>query len=507
MGVVLRALDTALGRPVALKLLPPEVTQDERAKEAFLVESRVAASLDHPGILPIHEAGVEDGVPFLAMRYVPGRDLERMLRDEAPLPPVTALSIVRQVAAALDFAHRRGVLHGDVKPANILVEDGPQLVAYLADFGLAHARLFEARPPATVGSPGYIAPEVGSGGVVDGRADQYAVARVLIRSLGLDDRRTTEGRVDPIEAPVDAVLRRGTAADPRDRFPDCTALVDAAAAALRAPTTDPAPATNGQSEQRADFDRPIGPSGVSRRWAPSRVLGLPALAAGTMGLLLLIGLAVLSPSLLPPEAPGRSQDPQRRWERAAIAWAEQAAAAAGYQPCDPALIKGADRRCPERSIHCQPQRVGVQFQVGDALAGIKCLFSLDQPVLNLFLFAFADAARARLWWSYEVADFGQTAPDPRACTDGGTGRGTFVIGTHSGVLGCWFGPEPSGVARHWWLAWHEDDTARVGLLSSRSVVDGGADDHADLLAELEARWRSLPAPLGPAGSGPMPSPG
>ncbi len=135
MGVVYKATDLSLERPVALKLVAPELAEDERFRERFLNEPRLAASLDHPNVVPIYEAGEHDGQLYLAMRYVEGSDLSTVLQTEGKLAPDEALWIVGQVAAALDQAHRRGLVHRDVKPANVLLD--PNEHAYLSDFGIS----------------------------------------------------------------------------------------------------------------------------------------------------------------------------------------------------------------------------------------------------------------------------------------------------------------------------------------------------------------------------------
>src|SRR4051812_7672544 len=137
MGEVYRATDERLGRPVALKVLADGVAGDDRSRERLLEESRRAASLDHPNVVPVYEAGQADGRLFLAMRYVAGIDLKALLRREGALAPERAIAVAAQVADALDAAHRRGLVHRDVKPSNVLLDhaDGREH-AYLADFGL-----------------------------------------------------------------------------------------------------------------------------------------------------------------------------------------------------------------------------------------------------------------------------------------------------------------------------------------------------------------------------------
>src|SRR4051812_24037479 len=134
MGVVYRATDLSLDRPVALKLIAPELADDRRFRERFLDEPRLAASLDHASVIPIYEAGEHDGQLYLAMRYVPGSDLRTLLEHDGRLAPERALAILAQIAGALDTAHRQGLVHRDVKPANVLLDEDEH--AYLTDFGI-----------------------------------------------------------------------------------------------------------------------------------------------------------------------------------------------------------------------------------------------------------------------------------------------------------------------------------------------------------------------------------
>jgi serine/threonine protein kinase len=134
MGVVYRATDLSLERPVALKMTAPELAEDEHFRSRFLREPRLAASLDHPNVIPIYEAGEHEGQLYLAMRFVEGSDLKRVLEREGKLAPERALAVLGQVAGALDAAHRRALVHRDVKPANVLLDEDDH--AYLTDFGI-----------------------------------------------------------------------------------------------------------------------------------------------------------------------------------------------------------------------------------------------------------------------------------------------------------------------------------------------------------------------------------
>jgi hypothetical protein len=244
MGVVYRAWDLSLERPVALKLIAPEQAEDERFRARFLREPRLAASLDHPGVVPIYEAGEWEGQLYLAMRFVEGSDLKSVLEREGGLAPERALVVLAQVADALDAAHRRGLVHRDVKPANVLLDESGH--AYLTDFGITkQVGGVSTDTGRVVGTLDYIAPEQIRGEDVDGRTDGYALACVLYECLtgAPPFRRATEAETlwahmqDAPPAPPDhprlaPVLRTGLAKDREDRFGSCAEFVDAAAGAL-----------------------------------------------------------------------------------------------------------------------------------------------------------------------------------------------------------------------------------------------------------------------------------
>jgi serine/threonine-protein kinase len=244
MGVVYRATELALDRPVALKLIAPELAGDASFRERFLRESRLAASIDHAGILPVYAAGDAGGELYLANRFVDGTDLRAVLAD-GPLAPERALALVGQVADALDAAHARGLVHRDVKPGNVLVDAVDH--CYLSDFGLT-TRLGADGTTATgrlAGSLDYLAPEQIRRDTVDARTDQYALACVLYELLSGAPpfRRETEAQTlwahmqedTPTltgHPQLDPVLARALAKTKDDRYETCNAFVDDARAAL-----------------------------------------------------------------------------------------------------------------------------------------------------------------------------------------------------------------------------------------------------------------------------------
>ena len=187
MGVVYRAEDLRLGRKVALKLLRASLADDRTYRERFLRESRLSASIEHAAIVPIYDAGETDGLLYIAMRFVDGVDLAKLLHREGSLAPERAVALVGQLASALDAAHARGLIHRDVKPSNALIgTDGDGEHAYLVDFGITQDTASHERLTATdqlVGTLDYLAPERIRGEPVDGRADIYALGCVLLECL------------------------------------------------------------------------------------------------------------------------------------------------------------------------------------------------------------------------------------------------------------------------------------------------------------------------------------
>jgi serine/threonine protein kinase len=240
MGVVYKAVDVDLDREVALKIIAPEHTQNETAVARFKAECRLAASLEHPNIVPIHRGGEFEGVLYLAMRFVPGTNLRAVI-DRGPMDLARVASIILQVGAALDVAHERGLVHRDVKPANILIS-GPaaEPQVYLTDFGLTK-RLGSAggaltRTGGWVGTPDYVAPEQIQGRNVDRRADVYSLGCVLFEMLtgrvayakDSDMAKLWAHVTDPPPLPrtvrpdlnesFDDIVAKATAKDPADRY-------------------------------------------------------------------------------------------------------------------------------------------------------------------------------------------------------------------------------------------------------------------------------------------------
>ncbi|WP_394358734.1 protein kinase domain-containing protein [Nocardia canadensis] len=325
MGEVYEAYDTGKDRVVALKLLAEELAQDPAYQVRFRRESQAAAKLAEPHVIPIHDWGVIDGVLFIDMRLVPGTDLRTVLHTGGPLSPDRAVAVVEQIAAALDAAHAGGLVHRDVKPANILVT--PADFAYLADFGIAHTEGDSAVTQAgmAMGSYIYMAPERFDVGPISHRADVYSLAcvlhecltgaspfpaasmSVLIRSH-LSEAPPRPSEILPgLPVTLDEVIARGMAKDPADRYPSAGALAvaarDALAAAMlqggapmRAPgTRGPVGSGHGPAAPfgaagaafgaaaAATGARPVPPGALPGREVPGGLAAQNAPAGGTTG--------------------------------------------------------------------------------------------------------------------------------------------------------------------------------------------------------------------------------
>ncbi|MFC4059648.1 serine/threonine-protein kinase [Planomonospora corallina] len=248
MAVVYLAVDSRLDRRVALKVLNPLLGEDDRFRQRFILESRTVAGIDHPNIIPIYEAdAAADGTLYIAMRYVDGPDLRRLLQERGPLPVSQVNRIFAQVAAALDTSHAHDLIHRDVKPANILIAghtEGEHV--YLTDFGITKHRTSISGLTQTdqfIGTPRYMSPEQINKETIDGRCDQYGLACVVYEALAgrLPFQRDNEIALlwahlaepptplttlrSELPPEVDAVMGRALAKAPEQRYASCTEFV------------------------------------------------------------------------------------------------------------------------------------------------------------------------------------------------------------------------------------------------------------------------------------------
>ncbi|MGY1619460.1 serine/threonine-protein kinase [Geodermatophilus sp. SYSU D00691] len=335
MGLVYRARDVRLDRPVALKVLSPDLSDDERFRERFVRESRLAAAVEHPHIIPIYEADEWQGLLYLAMRFIHGADLHTVLATRGPLDVATTLFVLQQAASALDAAHSAGLVHRDVKPANLVMSGAtaervpPDVHVYLTDFGLTKKTSSASGITTTgqfLGTLNYVAPEQIRGDDVDSRADVYALACVTTEMLTGEPPfvRDTDAALlwAHINAPppslaarradlpptVDGVIAHGMAKERADRPESCGAFVALLRAAtqtpmgpvssppddppvvLRGPLPDPRPGHPSFPSGARSVPVPVppGPPVVPDPRAPSTIrhdpaLGPPVEAAGPRG--------------------------------------------------------------------------------------------------------------------------------------------------------------------------------------------------------------------------------
>src|SRR3954452_23593620 len=272
MGMAYTVCNLALGRTYALKVLAPALAEDEDFRQRFRREIRIAASLDHPNVVPIHYAGEHEGLLFLAMDLIDGPDLREVILRSGPMEPRRAVALLRQVTSALDAAHAQGLVHRDVKPGNVLIrEEGDQERAYLTDFGVA--KHFENASALTaegarVGTVDYMAPEQITGDRVDARTDIYAVGCVFFQMLTGHVPYRREHSVatlfahvqdppPPLEGPTSAthptlgpVVVKAMAKDPDDRYLSAGDFGRDAAAALRGVSIAGSPANVATGDAR-----------------------------------------------------------------------------------------------------------------------------------------------------------------------------------------------------------------------------------------------------------------
>ncbi len=332
MGVLYLAVEPGLERHVALKLIAPEAAADEIFARRFAEESRIAASIEHPNVVPIYAAGEEDGIPFIAMRYVSGSDLGRRLAREGRLEPAAAVALIAQVGNGLDAIHAAGLVHRDVKPANVLLSEtgGGDDHAYITDFGVARNVATESGLTQTgrfVGTLDYVAPEQIAGGAVDARVDVYALGCLLFKLLTGEVPYPRDGEAarlyahlnDPPPAPslyatavpmaLDDVAIRAMSKAPEDRYLSAGDLGRAAVAALsgsspalpeRTVATGAAAVQTGataatQAEPSSD------PTAATRRLDPERDEkvkgGRRGVLLGAAGLAAVVGIVVAAIAL------------------------------------------------------------------------------------------------------------------------------------------------------------------------------------------------------------------
>lgn len=334
MSEVYKAVDVKLGRPVALKLLPPFMADTETARDLFLREARIAASLEHPNVVPIYDAGRRDGVLWIAMRYIAGTDLHSLIEEHGRLSTRRTLLILKQIAGALDAAHDAGLVHRDVKPQNILIipakDRRSRDQAFLSDFGLAKALDSGSRSTsrAFIGTVNYVSPEQIRNNPVDRRSDIYSLGCVLYECLTgtVPFERDSDVSVlwahveEPVRpasasrrgipSSVDAVIERALAKAPEERFSNCGELISAYRSALRQKRATSTRASSSVTSDDPDvvvtparFDNDRGTI-ETRRWVRSLATSVMAIMLGASGVYALTRVIAPASNIPPARAAG-----------------------------------------------------------------------------------------------------------------------------------------------------------------------------------------------------------
>jgi Protein kinase domain/PASTA domain len=326
MGIVYLARELELDRLVALKVIRPELAHDRHFRARFQSESRTAASIEHPRIVTVFAAGEHGGLIYVAMRYVPGNDLGRLIAAHGALAPGEAAELIAQVSDGLDAVHAAGLVHRDVKPANVIVARGTgdrgQPAAFLTDFGLAKAAAATDGLTATgevIGSVDYMAPEQIEGRRIDARTDVYALGCVLFHAISgrvpFPDRESSAKMWAHLNEPppaagssagsgaLDRVMRRAMEKDPARRFPSAGDLGRAAVAAVHSEAVTEPERAVGTGEAAPDETVPIrtevAPGPTERLPRRRKGRGRRRLVAAIIALVLLAGLGAAAIVAIP----------------------------------------------------------------------------------------------------------------------------------------------------------------------------------------------------------------
>jgi serine/threonine-protein kinase len=393
MAAVFLARDLTLERDVAIKVLPLSFIGDAQVVQRFQREAKTAAKLDHPHIIPIYRVESEAGLEYFVMKYVPGRSLERVLASGTPVPFDFAERVLREAAAALGHAHQRGVVHRDVKPANIMLDADDRVI--LMDFGISKAGDAASHLTNTgvvVGTPYYMAPEQAMARPVDGRADQYALGvvayemltgrllfdgesaqAILVRHILDEPPRVSASRLD-VPPHLDAAVARALAKEPAERFetmeqlaaalrgeevPAAPAPAAAAgrAAALRPASSSAATVVTGAATIPA---RPVSaadarPSSVRRRAMWLAALALLLAAGGASAAMWMRPAVPAGAAAAPPTTPGDASPPT-----ASATPADPAPASSGApnRPTTPRAPAAREAAVPSRAQRTAPLTIG-----------------------------------------------------------------------------------------------------------------------------------------------------